>query len=200
MGLSYTAPRTTVVALAALIGAAGSCASAATPMDGFRVYKPVADTYVTAARPRANFGRSQALRVGASPETTAFVRFRLKRTTAPAASVTLLLRPGSPGRARYVVRRVEDNKWRERRLTHATAPHPSLRFASSRPVRRGAWSAVDVTSLVAAGDEEVSLAITTHGTQEISFGSRESQSGPRLVVRTDDGELKNLVLDAILQH
>ena len=97
MGLSYPAPRTTVVALAALIGAAGSCASAATPMDGFRVYKPVADTYVTAARARANFGRSQALRVDASPETTAFVRFRLKRTTAPAASVTLLLRPGSPG-------------------------------------------------------------------------------------------------------
>jgi hypothetical protein len=57
-----------------------------------------------------------------------------------------------------------------------------------------------VTSLVAAGDEEVSLAITTHGRQEISFGSRESQSGPRLVVRTDDGELNNLVLEAILRH
>jgi hypothetical protein len=200
MGLSNTAPRTTLVALAALIGAAGSSASAATPMDGYRVYTPVADTYVTAARVRANFGRSRVLRVDASPETTAFVRFRLKRTTAPAASVTLLLRPGSPGRARYAVRRVEENEWRERRLTYATAPHPSLRFASSRTVRRGAWSAVDVTSFVAAGDEEVSLAITTHGRQEISFGSRESQSGPRLVVRTDAGELNNLVLDAILRH
>ena len=199
MGLSYAAPRTTLVALAALIGAAGSSASAATPMDGYRVYKPVADTYVTAAHVRANFGLSRVLRVDASPETTAFVRFRLKRTTEPAASVTLLLRPGSPGRARYAVRRVEDNEWRERRLTHATAPHPSLRFASSRPVRRGAWSAVDVTSFV-AGDEEVSLAITTHGRQEISFGSRESQSGPRLVVRTDDGELDDLVLDAILRR
>jgi hypothetical protein len=169
-------------------------------MDGYRVYKPVADTYVTAARPRANFGRSRVLRVDVSPETTAFVRFRLKRTTAPAASVTLLLRPGSPGRSRYAVRRVEDNEWRERRLTHATAPHPSLRFASSRPVRRGAWSAVDVTAFVAAGDQEVSLAITTHGRQEISFGSRESQSGPRLVVRTDDGEFDDLVLDAILHR
>ena len=196
MGLSYPAPRTTLVAFAALIGAAGS--SAATPMEGFRVYKPVADTYVTAVRARANFGRSQALRVDASPETTAFVRFRLKRTTAPAASVTLLLRPGSPGRARYAVRRVEVDDWREGRLTYATAPHPSLRFASSRAVRRGAWSAVDVTSLVAAGDEEVTLAITTHGRQEISFGSRESRSGPRLVVRADD-ELA-LDLDAILRR
>jgi hypothetical protein len=200
MGLSRAVPRITVVAFAALIGAAGSSATAATPMDGYRVYKPVADTYVTAVRARANFGRSRALRVDGSPETTAFVRFRLKPATAPTASVTLLLRPGSPGRARYAVRRVEDNEWRERRLTHATAPHPSLRFASSRPVRRGAWSAVDVTSFVAADDEEVSLAITTHGRQEISFGSRESQSGPRLVVRTDDGELNDLVIDAILQH
>ena len=119
MGLSYVAPRITLVALAALIGAAGSSASAATPMDGYRVYKPVADTYVTATRARANFGRSRVLRVDASPETTAFVRFRLKRLTAPAASVTLLLRPGSPGRARYAVRRVEDNEWRERRLTYS---------------------------------------------------------------------------------
>ena len=196
MGLSYPAPRTTFVALAALIGAAGS--SAATPMDGFRVYKPVADTYVTAVRARANFGRSRALRVDGSPQTTAFVRFRLKRTTAP-ASVTLLLRPESPGRTSYAVRRVEDDDWRERRLTYATAPPPSLRFASSRPVRRGAWSAVDVTSLVAAGDNEVTLAITTHGRQEISFGSRESGSGPRLVVRTDD-KLEDLVLDAILRR
>ena len=200
MGLSHAVPRITVVALAALIGAAGSSATAATPMDGYRVYKPVADTYVTAVRANANFGRSRALRVDGSPETTAFVRFRLKPATAPTASVTLLLRPGSPGRSRYAVRSVEDNEWRERRLTYATAPHPSLRFASSRPVQRGAWSAVDVTSFVAAGDEEVSLAITTHGRQEISFGSRESQSGPRLVVRTDDGELNDLVLDAILRR
>ena len=53
--VSYAA-RTTLVALAALIGAAGSSASAATPMDGLRVYKPVADTYVTAARARRTSG------------------------------------------------------------------------------------------------------------------------------------------------
>jgi hypothetical protein len=169
-------------------------------MDGLRVYTPIADTYVTAAHARANFGRSQALRVDASPETIAFVRFRLKPTLHP-ASVTLLLRPASPGRARYAVRPVEDNEWRERRLTYAKAPHVSLRFASSRPVRRGVWSAVDVTAFVVPGDdEEVSLAITTHGRRAISFGSRESESGPRLVVMTDDGELDDLMLDAVLHY
>ena len=147
MGLS----RITLVALAALVGAAGSPASTASSLDQFRVYKPVADTYVTAARARANFGRSRALRVDASPETMALVRFRLKGTPAPATSVTLLLRPAGPARARYAVRRVEDNEWRERRVTYATAPGPSMRFIASRPVRRGAWSAVDVTAFVPGG-------------------------------------------------
>jgi hypothetical protein len=192
--------RITVVAVAALVAAAGSSAPTASSSDQFRVYKAVADTYVTAARAGANFGRSRALRVDASPETMTFVRFRLKGTPVPAASVTLLLRPAGPGRARFAVRRVEDNGWRERRVTYATAPGPSMRFISSRPVRRGAWSAVDVTALVPpGGGKEVTLAITTHGTREISFGSRESRSGPRLVVRTDDGELDD-VLDAILRR
>ena len=167
-------------------------------MDGYRVYKPVADTYVTATRARANFG-ARVLRVDASPETTAFVRFRLKRLTAPAASVTLLLRPRSPGRARYAVRRVEDNKWRERRLTYATAP---IRHYGSRPhaqsdVEPGAQSTSRPSSRRAM---KRSASRSRHGRPEISFGSRESQSGPRLVVRTDDGELNNLVLDAILRH
>ena len=195
MGLS----RITLVALAALVGAAGSSASTASSLDQFRVYKPVADTYVTAARARTNFGRSRALRVDASPETMALVRFRLKETPAPATSVTLLLRPAGPARARYAVRRVEDNEWRERRVTYATAPGPSMRFIASRPVRRGAWSAVDVTAFVPGGGEEVTLAITTHATREISFGSRESKFGPRLVVRTDDDEDDD-VLDAVLQR
>jgi hypothetical protein len=198
---SNAAVGTTLVALAALLGAARSSASAAEPQDELRVYKPVADTYVTAARARTNFGRSRALRVDAAPETTAFVRFRLKRTAVPAESITLLLRPTSLGRPRYAVRQVENDDWRERRLTYATAPHPSMRFVSSRPIRRGAWSAVDVTAFVQPeGGEEVTLAITTHGTRAISFGSRESRFGPRLVVRTDDGEPDDLVLDRVLQH
>lgn len=193
--------RGTLVLLAALIGATGSSASAASPVDELHAYKPVADTYITAARAHANFGRSPALKVDASPETAAFVRFRLKRTSAPIASVTLLLHPGSRGGASYAVRRVAVNGWRERRLTYATAPDPSLRYTSSQPVKRGDWSAVDVTPFVAArGGEEVSLAITTRGKRGISFGSRESRSAPRLVVRTGEGQLNDLVLEAILRR
>ena len=57
-----------------------------------------------------------------------------------------------------------------------------------------------MTAFVVPGDDEkVSLAITTHGMQAISFGSRESESGPRLVVMTDEGELDDL-LDPLLHY
>jgi hypothetical protein len=190
-----------VIPLAALIGAVGPSASAARPLDEFRVYKPVADTYVTAARARVNFGRSPELRVDAAPETAAFLRFRLRPTGAPIASVTLLLHPRSPARS-FAVRRVADNEWRERRLTYTTAPIPSLRYAASRPVRQGDWSAVDVTSFIDPnGGEEISLAITTRGRRAISFGSRESRFGPRLVVRTGEGAaLSDRILEALLRN
>ena len=200
MGRSHSFARITLVALAASIGAAGSSASAASRLEEFRVYEPVADTYVTSARARANFGRNPALRVDASPQATAFVRFRLPRTATPAGSITLLLHSRSAW-ATYAVRRVANSAWRERRLTYATAPDPSLRFTSSLPVRRGDWSAVDVTSFVARnGGEDVTLAITTRGRQEISFGSRESRSGPRLVMRAENGELDDVVLEALLRN
>ena len=105
-------------------------------------------TPVTAARARANFGRSRCC--GRCLAGDDRVRALPARGSGSGRERHAALASRSPGRARYAVRRVEDNEWRERRLTYATAPHPSLRFASSRPVRRGAWSAVDVTSFVAA--------------------------------------------------
>lgn len=177
----------TLVSLAALVGGA-STASAEKPTDELLVHEPVADTYVTAARPLANFGHSPALRVDSAPEARAFIRFRLRRMGGDIASVTLLLRPTSGRGARYAVREVS-KEWRERRLTYVTAPEPSLRYVSSRPVRSGAWSAVDVTSFLdSRGGKEITLAITTRSSREIAFGSRESRFGPRLVVRTDKGK------------
>ena len=177
---------------AALTGLAGGAWAAKEPE--LRVFKPVADTYVTAARPRSNFGRSPLLRVDGAPETTTFLRFQLRRVRGKIGSVTLLLHSRT-GRGSYAVRRVTDDEWRERGLTYENAPRLSLRYASSRPVRRGAWCAIDVTSFVGSGSE-VNLAITTGGVRELVFGSRESSLGPRLVVRSHDDDMDE-VLDAL---
>ena len=186
-----------VLATVAVAAGATSGVSAAKPPQ-FHVFEPVADTYVTAARPRANFGRSPVLRVDGSPETTAYLRFAPKKLRGKITSVTLLLHSSTSGRATYAVRYVDDDEWRERTLTYANAPEHSLRYASCRAVARGVWTAVDVTSFMEdGGGDAVSLALTTRGSRALAFGSRESGYGPRLVVRfrprNDAGEL---VLDA----
>jgi hypothetical protein len=99
--------------------------------------------------------------------------------------VALLLHAQGSARASYQVRRVYDSDWREAGLTYANAPKLSLRYASSKAARRGAWSAVDVTPF-ASGGGAVSLAITTKSALGVVFDSRESRHGPRLVVRSDN--------------
>lgn len=177
-------------------GAALALAVASTPTAGaewrpsaeIRAYRAEADTYVSAAEPNKNFGRTTALRADGSPQTTVYLRFRVKRLKGDITDVTLLLHAQAGARTSYQVRRVRHDEWRERRLTYENAPRLSLRYASSKPVRRGAWSAVDVTPFVTDDDELVSLAITTRSALGVVFASRESRRGPRLVVRTANGK------------
>lgn len=174
-----------LVAYVTLASAAAASGAAGAPKepDVIRAFSPHADTYVSAGQPVANFGRSTLLRADAAPQATTFLRFRLKQLSGDIESVTLLLHAQAGARASFEVRRVREDGWRERQLTYANAPRLSLRYASSKPVRRGAWSAVDVTSFV-SDDEDVNLAITTRSRLGVAFASRESKQGPRLVVRT----------------
>lgn len=165
----------------ALLGASGAHADGGRPIE-IRAFEPVADTYVTAAQPRRNFGRTRSLRADGAPQATVYLRFRSKGGEVD--SVTLLLHAEAAGARTFHVRRVHEDNWRESRLTHRNAPRLSLRYASSTPVRAGKWSAVDVTSLVAEEDEHLSLAITTRSPLGVVFASRESKHGPRLVVRS----------------
>lgn len=178
------------VALVVVTTAATGAAPAATgPRSGIRAFKPVADTYVSSAQPRSNFGRMRILRVDGAPEETAYLRFNLKGVSGEITSVTLLLHATTATRASFAVRRVSEDEWRERRLTYMNAPRPSSRYTSSKPVRRGVWSAIDVTPFVGDESGDVSLAITTRTARRLTFGSRESSNGPRLVVRfTDAGK------------
>lgn len=187
-GFTWGLPAVATVAVATA-AATGAAPAATGPKSAIRAFKPVADAYVSSAQPRGNFGRMQILRVDGSPEQTTYLRFGLKRVSGRITSVTLLLHPTTATRASIAVRRVSANNWRERRLTYTNAPRPSSRYTSSKPVRQGIWSAIDVTPFVPNESGEVSLAITTRATRALSFGSRESSHGPRLVVRfEEDGD------------
>jgi hypothetical protein len=181
----HTTKRRLAGALAlGLLPAWAGHAVAGTPAK-IRAYKPEADTYVTAAEPGRNFGRTQALRADGEPQSTVFLRFQIGELSSTVESVTLLLHGREGGRS-FQVRRVSQDEWREARLTYRNAPKLSLRYAASKPVRRGKWSAVDVTALISQeNDREVSLAITTRSPLGLVFASRESKHGPRLVVTSE---------------
>lgn len=177
-----------LVAVAVLALAVASTASAGAqekPSTEIRAFRPEADTYVSAAQPQRNFGRLPALRADGSPLTTTYLRFRVRKLKGAIAGVTLLLHTQTGARASYQVRRVREHVWREGQLTYENAPRLSLRYASSKPVSLGAWSAVDVTPFIAQDNDRVSLAITTRSALGVVFKSRESRQSPRLVVRTD---------------
>jgi hypothetical protein len=174
----------TALALAIVSAAAvGRGQASATEL---RAVKPEADAYVIAAAPTKNFGSEGVLQVKGSLQATAYLRFRLRKLEGEIASVTLLLHALAGRRTSYQVRPVARDNWKERRLTYENAPRLSLRYAASRPVRRGAWSAVDVTPFVASKGGRISLAITTLSAHGVVFASRESERGPRLVVRSED--------------
>jgi hypothetical protein len=172
-------------ALGLALVATGAATADSKPKPGeFRVFKPEADTYVSAAQPDRNFGGSQVLRTDGSPKQTVYLKFRLKRLKRKVTSVTLLLHAQAGSGTSYQVRRVYRNEWLEREVTFENAPRLSLRYASSKPVQRGAWSAVDVSSFVIDDLPWVSLAVTTRNPVGVAFESRESTEGPRLVVWT----------------
>jgi hypothetical protein len=176
-------PRLVAAALILAAGTAGGAlADNGSPKADIRAYSPEADTYVTAARPAANYGRSLTLRAADAPQTTTYVRFRLRKVPANLTRVILLLHPKAGIRATYEVRRADGVEWRENGLTYANAPRISMRYAAARMRRSGVWCAVDVTSIV-EGRTRVTLAITTRGPRAVAFHSRESTYGPRLVAR-----------------
>jgi hypothetical protein len=161
------------------------------PATELRAFKPEADTYVTAAAPARNFGLVGVLRVKSSPQAAAYLRFRIRKLKGDdITSVTLLLHALAGPHRSYQVRPVRRDDWREQRLTYENAPKLSLRYAASKPVRRGAWSAVDVTPFIAGDRGRVSLAITTRSELGVVFASRESEHGPRLVVRATEKEME----------
>jgi hypothetical protein len=174
--------------IALVLAVASTATAAANEGAGraIRAFTPEADTYVSAAQPRRNFGRTRALRADSSPQATVYLRFRIRKVKGEIDGVTLLLHAKVGARTSYQVRRVQATRWREAQLTYENAPRLSLRYTSSKPVRRGAWSAVDVTPVVAQDDEVVSLAITTKSRRGVVFASRESNHSPRLVVRTTE--------------
>ncbi|MBK8797210.1 MAG: hypothetical protein IPM07_13070 [Anaerolineales bacterium] len=84
------------------------------------------------------------------------------------------------------MRPVSDNTWLEAGLTYNNAPTLGPVVNTSGSFSTGAWTGVDVTSLV-SGNGVLNLAITGASSTGISLRSRESSFPPRLDLTLSGG-------------
>lgn len=166
------------VALLAAFGVAGEAAAATS------TFTPVADSYVSSARPDANYGGSTILKVDGSPILRGYLRFDVRGLTDPVKSATLRLHSYSSTGTGVRVHPVASNAWGERAITHRNAPSLGAVAAASGPFSSGQSVALDVSELV-TGDGLASFAITTTSSSSKSFSSREGARSPELVIETE---------------
>jgi hypothetical protein len=174
----------TLVLLVAVGAPAPAVASTAT-------FTPVADAYVSAAKPGSNFGSSTKLSVGASPAQNAYLEFTV---TIPAGatitSATLRLYAAKASSVGYRVSG-SGNAWTESAVTYGNQPGVGTSLASSGSIGTG-WTEV---SLSGVSPTTLTFAVTTTQTRPaLAFSSREGAQPPQLVVTYTGGAAPDPVL------
>ena len=160
--------------------------------------RPIADTFVRASMPSANFGDAPTLRVKKGLTHRAYLKFDITEIT-DGDRVTLRLHgdaSDATGPVSAMVYTVNDTSWNEYSLTWNTRP-ALAKVLGSVAVNGTApqWVYVDVTKFVQserrAGRNVISLALRSvvPSSAFAVFQSREVEdTGPRLVI-TDGGSL-----------
>jgi hypothetical protein len=152
--------------------------------------RPIADTYVAADLPSANFGTAKTLTADASPERLLLLRFavtglghlppdgaRLRLTVSSAS--------GAASDVGGTLRGLTDTGWSEQSVTYADRPAvdgPELGTAGA--VVSGQVVEFDVRDAI-AGDGTYTFALLTGSDNGVGYLSRESASGaPQLLLVT----------------
>ncbi len=176
-------PTATPSSLATATPAMTATATATVSAGQSVAFTPNADAYVNSSYPDTNYGTLTTLRADGSPDVHSYVRFNVQGLGGYSIKrVRLLFYMNSGSSAGLAAEAVADNSWGETTITYNNAPALGATLATSGAVTSGAWSAMDVTSYVAA-EGTYSLGVTTPGSTAISFASRESgANAPQLIV------------------
>jgi parallel beta-helix repeat protein len=140
-----------------------------------------ADTYVGADLPALNHGTDLELRTDASPVRRAFLRFTVSGITGTPSSVKLRIFANSSSSAGFDVYLLGGPPFDEATVTDASAPPLGAVIRRSSAFSAGAYTEVDITSAI-TGNGTYDLALIALGDTATSFGSRESDNKPQLVV------------------
>jgi acid phosphatase type 7 len=168
-----------VTASAAVLG----CPATAPSQPPTLRIRPTADAYVSAARPRQNFGSARTLRIGSDDGATSYLRFRVHGLGGAVRRATLRVMAATASRTGFTVRAVDGGRWREHRITYRRAPGVGQVLAAFGTVHAGEWLTIDVTGAVTA-DGSLDLALASRGRQALAVYSREAgqRRAPRLVI------------------
>jgi hypothetical protein len=150
-------------------------------------FTPVADAYVSSADPGRNFGSRNRLGSDRSPTVNSYLRFQVHGLSGKVVRATLEVYAlgSASGRvgAGHDVRAVASTAWSENSITYHNAPAMGATVGSSGLVRPNTWTAVHVTPLV-RGNGLLSLAMVGRSATRLYYRSRETNTPPRLVIRT----------------
>jgi len=160
-----------LIALACAVPAAS--AQAAT-------FPAVADSYVDASAPTANFGTATTLRVDGSPVVTTYLKFDVSGLPTP-SSAALRIVVSNTNVAAITVHRVANTSWGESTINASNAPAVGPIVASTGKVQAGTSYTLNVSSAVTSNGL-VSLALKTVSSAAISMSSREGANPPQLLV------------------
>jgi hypothetical protein len=169
---------------AVLAGALASLPDARATISTSR-FIPVADAYVSQARPHRNFGSAPVLHSDAFPKVQrSYLRFKVADLAGSVVAARLRLYANTGSQGGFAVRSIADLDWTEDTITYANASTPGLIVATSGPVAADTWASVDVTALV-GGAGVVDLMVTANGWSAGQYASRETgPTAPQLLVET----------------
>ncbi|MGE0479286.1 MAG: DNRLRE domain-containing protein [Phycisphaerae bacterium] len=188
--------------LSAFFASAPSAASWWPVQPGARLapLDAIADAYVSAAAPTANFGAANDLRAqgGASPINT-YLRFDLTGVRRPALLAKLSLRVLSGGGGN--IHAVENTTWSEPTITFNNAPSIGPALVQLPQSSRDGTIAANVTAN-ANGDADglLSYANTLPATNTLAYHSREAGQPPRLVLVVSTRLAGDLNCDGVVDN
>ncbi|CAA9285205.1 MAG: GH5_40 / GH5 / GH5_5 [uncultured Chloroflexia bacterium] len=147
-----------------------------------------ADTYVSSAYPRSNYGTVGTLGSDASPTEESYLRFDTGAFAGTVASAKLRLYvTNGASAAGGTIRRMNSTTWSETGVTYRKRPTiDGAQVGSFDNVTTGTWVEVDVTSVV-TGPGVYSFGVSQTGTDGVDFATRNnSNTGqrPQLVITT----------------
>ena len=173
------------IAVAGLTLAASAFPGGTTAATATQTFAPAADASVNTTN-STNTGTSVSLYTDGSPVVYSYVRFNptgLTGSTVSKATLRVYANTAGASAQTYDVHTAASSNWDESTITSANAPTFGPTIGSYGPIAAGTWTSVDVTSAVQA-DGPVTFVLSTTGSTNIRYSSRESTTPPELVVET----------------